>query len=126
MDDFKNVNDSFGHAIGDEVLKEISSILRNNVRRTDIVGRWGGEEFLIVCTNTDIHGAKETAEKLHTYINSHQFPEIEKMTASFGIAQCGEDESIKDLFVRIDLALYRAKESGKNRIEIAYNLSSID
>ena len=119
LDDFKNVNDSFGHAIGDEVLKAISLILRNNVRRTDIVGRWGGEEFLIVCTNTDIHGAKEAAEKLHKYINSHQFPEIQKMTASFGIAQCGDDESIKDFFVRIDAALYRAKENGKNRIEIA-------
>ena len=119
LDDFKHVNDSYGHAVGDEVLKDVSSILRDNVRVTDTVGRWGGEEFLIVCKNTDIHGVKETAEKLRKLINSHQFPEIRKMTASIGVAQCGEEESIKDYFVRIDAALYRAKENGKDRIEVA-------
>jgi polar amino acid transport system substrate-binding protein len=119
LDNFKHVNDCFGHAIGDEVLKAVSLILRNNVRQMDTVGRWGGEEFLIVCTNTDIFGAKETAEKLHRYIQSYHFPEIRNMTASFGLAQCGKTESIKDLFVRIDAALYRAKANGKNRVEIA-------
>lgn len=119
LDDFKKVNDCFGHAVGDEVLKAASLILRNNVRQMDTVGRWGGEEFLIVCTNTDIHGAKETAVKLHNYIQSYDFPEIGKMTASFGVAECKEGESIKDLFVRIDAALYRAKENGKNRVEMA-------
>ncbi len=119
LDNFKHVNDSFGHAVGDKVLKDLSLILKNNVRITDTVGRWGGEEFLIVCGNTNIYGAKETAEKLRKLIHSHHFPEIEKMTASFGISQCGEEELIKDFFVRIDAALYRAKEKGKNRIEIS-------
>lgn len=119
LDDFKQVNDCFGHAVGDEVLKAVSLILRNNVRQMDTVGRWGGEEFLIVCTNTGFHGAKENAAKLHNYIQSYDFPEIGKMTASFGVAQCKESESIKSLFVRIDMALYRAKENGKNRVEVA-------
>jgi polar amino acid transport system substrate-binding protein len=119
LDDFKQVNDCFGHAVGDEVLKAASLILKENVRQMDTVGRWGGEEFLIVCINTDIHGAKATAAKLHGYIQSYDFPEIGKMTASFGVAQSKEAESIKDLFVRIDAALYRAKENGKNRIETA-------
>ncbi len=119
LDDFKQVNDCFGHAVGDEVLKSVSLILKNNVRQMDTVGRWGGEEFLIVCTNTDIQGAKETAAKLHSYIQSYDFPEIGTMTASLGVAQCKKSESIRDFFVRIDAALYRAKENGKNRVEMA-------
>ncbi|MCB9494589.1 MAG: diguanylate cyclase [Desulfobacteraceae bacterium] len=119
LDNFKNINDSFGHDTGDEVLKRVSTILKNNVRKTDVVGRWGGEEFLIVCTNTEIDGAKVIAQKLIELIRSHRFPGVVTMTASIGIAQCRDKELLKDFFKRIDTALYQAKKCGKNCIKSA-------
>lgn len=116
-DKFKSVNDTYGHQIGDLVLIDIARLLRENVRATDTVGRWGGEEFLAILPDTGIDGAVQLAEKLRVAIETNEFPTVGQKTASFGIAVLRPDEGIKELIARADTALYRAKENGRNRVE---------
>lgn len=118
IDFFKDINDAYGHDVGDEVLKEFAKILRENVRSIDKVGRWGGEEFMIVCTETDCSRAKIIAEKLRIKIEEYTFEYIGKRTASFGVAEFDEDIDFKELYIRVDKALYSAKEKGRNRVEL--------
>lgn len=85
IDHFKSVNDTHGHQAGDAVLKEFARILEKNTRKVDVVGRWGGEEFFIHCTQTDLDGAKILAEHLREIIERHPFPVVGNKTASFGV-----------------------------------------
>lgn len=117
LDKFKNVNDMYGHQIGDMLLKEISQLLSSNLRKADHIGRWGGEEFLIICPNTNLEGARVAAENLRNTIESHSFKIIGKKTASFGIACLNKGEDEKSLFKKADDALYMAKKLGGNRVE---------
>ena len=117
IDHFKTVNDSYGHQVGDRVLIEFANVLREGTRATDIVGRWGGEEFLVVCPDTDIAAAHAVAEKLRHLIASHAFPVVENMTGSFGVASLGTDEVFDAVISRADAALYRAKDNGRNKVE---------
>ncbi|WP_417518360.1 diguanylate cyclase [Marinobacter sp.] len=117
IDHFKLVNDRFGHLVGDELLKAFSSLLVGSVRESDIVGRWGGEEFLIICPDTDLAGCKQLAEQLRKRISEHKFPEKRLLTASSGIAAHQHDEKADTLIARVDKALYRAKKHGRNRVE---------
>jgi polar amino acid transport system substrate-binding protein len=116
LDFFKKVNDNYGHKAGDETLKAICKIILGQKRESDIFGRWGGEEFLLVCPETDIHGARALAEKLRKAIETHEFPIITSMTASFGVAEFEKYDSIVKVFDRADHALYAAKESGRNKV----------
>lgn len=118
VDHFKEVNDQFGHATGDAVLIGIAEILRTCVRATDVAGRWGGEEFLIILPECDSEAAKQMAEKLREEIAIHRFPDIGKLTCSFGIAdhKFGQDGAM--LLSLADVALYRAKNNGRNRVEM--------
>lgn len=118
LDHFKLVNDIWGHQAGDDVLKEFAALLKNNVRETDIVGRWGGEEFLILSSDTDLDGATQLSEKLRGMISSFKFSFAGHKTGSFGVStyHAGDDE--KSMIKRADEALYRAKESGRNRVEV--------
>lgn len=117
VDHFKSINDTHGHQTGDEVLKTIADLLRNGVRAVDIVGRWGGEEFLVICPDTDLDGAVALAEKLRLSIETEPFAAIGSATSSFGIAQYRAGESFKDTVARADTALYKAKINGRNRVE---------
>jgi diguanylate cyclase (GGDEF)-like protein len=117
VDHFKNVNDTYGHQVGDQVLVDLAEILLCNVRRVDIPGRWGGEEFLILCPNTSRAGAAALAEKLRTQISSHDFPIVGHKTTSFGVAELTDQDDISSLTKRADEALYRAKATGRNRVE---------
>lgn len=117
IDMFKLVNDEYGHLVGDQVLMEIAAILTKGIRKTDILGRWGGEEFIIICTDTDLEGATVLAEKLRELVAAHYFIGVGKKTCSFGVAQLRKDETIDELLLRSDLALYQAKERGRNRVE---------
>ena len=117
VDHFKSVNDTHGHQAGDEVLQTMAGVLRHGVRAVDIVGRWGGEEFLVICPDTDLDGALALAEKLRAAIETTAFPGIGNATSSFGIAQYRDGESFKDIVARADTALYRAKIGGRNRVE---------
>ncbi|TBW55435.1 diguanylate cyclase [Marinobacter halodurans] len=116
IDHFKLVNDLHGHSIGDDVLKQVADILAWNTRQTDSVGRWGGEEFLIVCTDTDLDGAATLSNLLRQRIASHDFPHLEGITASFGVTEyrAGDNESL--VVSRADDALYQAKHAGRNKV----------
>ncbi len=115
IDFFKQVNDEFGHQIGDYVLKEIAVILKNLTRGLDIVGRWGGEEFMIICTDTTIDGAYLLAENLRKAIQDHTFKDVGKKSASFGVAQIKDNITIDKLIQNVDKALYLAKNNGRNQ-----------
>ena len=115
IDDFKNVNDNYGHQIGDEVLIEISKILLNNVREPDICVRWGGEEFLILLPQTNLEGAKAVAEKIRVTIIEKPLTEKNlPISASFGVCQMEVNDDDFSLISKSDKLLYLAKKSGKN------------
>ncbi len=117
IDFFKKVNDTYGHPKGDRVLKDTAYILRTHSRQVDIVGRWGGEEFLIILPQTDLHSAIQMAEKLRQMIKEHDYELEHQLTASFGVTEfdrSNDDES--SLLSRVDANLYEAKETGRDKI----------
>ncbi|MDO9208386.1 MAG: PAS domain S-box protein [Sulfuricurvum sp.] len=116
IDHFKHVNDTYGHQVGDQVLQHIANILRSIGRQADTIGRWGGEEFLIVLPQTDRDGAIKMGEKIRLAVEDYSFPVIGKKTASFGIAEFHEEDNESTLVERADRALYRAKNEGRNRV----------
>ena len=118
IDNFKMVNDTYGHQIGDEVLKEISKIALDSVREQDITTRWGGEEFFILLPQTNLSGAVIVANKIRISTQNHIFTEKSlKITASFGVAQfCIENDDEKTIITRADELLYEAKRTGKNKV----------
>ncbi len=119
IDHFKRVNDEFGHQVGDRLLQQLARLTRERVRETDLLGRWGGEEFLIICPETDLTGARRLAELLHQVIGEHEFTAIHHLSCSFGVAQWQDGETAAQLFRRGDDALYRAKAAGRDRVEVA-------
>jgi diguanylate cyclase (GGDEF)-like protein len=119
VDHFKSVNDTFGHQVGDQVLIVIAKILKEGIREVDVVGRWGGEEFLIVCSETDQDGARVLAEKMRAAIAACAFPVVGTKTSSFGVAALRAQETVDALIARADSALYRAKDGGRNCVEVS-------
>ncbi|QKJ21361.1 GGDEF domain-containing protein [Poseidonibacter lekithochrous] len=117
IDYFKEVNDKYGHIIGDVILKEFASILSKEVRMSDTLGRWGGEEFLIICANTNINGACILAEKLRKCVEDFEFTRVEHKTASFGVADFEYADTIEEVLEKADQALYEAKENGRNLVK---------
>ena len=118
IDHFKLVNDTFGHPIGDLVLKEFADVILKNVRKNDYVARWGGEEFLIILPNLDLDGARLTGERIRVTINDTTFGEVEHMTASLGVSVYKPGRSLEDLLVGVDSALYQSKHNGRNLVTI--------
>jgi diguanylate cyclase (GGDEF)-like protein len=119
IDHFKQINDTYGHEVGDNVLKEVATIVQSNLRDTDYFGRWGGEEFLI-CTAAD-HASKQAtllAERLRKIIEQHSFLEAGHVTASFGITSLAKEDDLRMILWRADLALYEAKQSGRNTVKV--------
>jgi len=117
IDHFKAVNDRFGHQAGDEVLIKITEVIRSKVRATDLVGRWGGEEFLILSPETDLGGSVLLAEKIRTRLESAYLGKIGHRTASFGVTAFDEGDDIEAIIARADAGLYAAKRGGRNRIK---------
>ena len=117
VDHFKKVNDDHGHQVGDRILQEFADVISSNVREVDTVGRWGGEEFIVICSETDLSGALTLAENLRIAVASHAFSIAESKTASFGVAEYNKKENITALVNRADTCLYKAKELGRNRVE---------
>lgn len=118
VDHFKQVNDNCGHAVGDQVLRQLAGLMQDNTRLTDFPGRWGGEEFMILCPNTDLTGAHRLAENLRHRIEQIKFPVIGQRTCSFGVAALHPGDHTGDLLKRADDALYRAKNNGRNQVMI--------
>ena len=117
IDNFKMINDSYGHQTGDEVLKEIAKIILGNVREQDINVRWGGEEFLILLPQTNLLGAFTVANKIRTSIETNIFTTNSlNITASFGVTQLLENDDESSFITRSDKFLYEAKKTGKNKV----------
>lgn len=116
IDFFKKVNDDFGHDIGDSLLVEFSNIIACNSRQLDVVARWGGEEFIILCPNTNLEGAVQFAEVLREKVQQTVFKKIGHKTASFGVVEFTPQHDEKSLFVEVDKALYEAKNTGRNKV----------
>ncbi|WP_211907306.1 sensor domain-containing diguanylate cyclase [Vibrio sp. B1FLJ16] len=117
LDHFKSINDTYGHLVGDEVLKHFSHVLAENTRKTDCVGRWGGEEFLVICPNTDLNSAMILAEKLRSQVEKSQFPTVDKVTCCIGVADFRRGDNNKEQALALaDKALYAAKEQGRNKV----------
>ncbi len=121
IDKFKNINDNYGHQIGDDVIKKLSNTLMSNQRKSDIVCRYGGEEFVILLPNTSLFGAEILAEKIRKEVEDFTMPFILtndlKFTISLGISKTKlEEKNIEEVLRRADIALYKAKEDGRNRV----------
>ncbi|WP_455755800.1 sensor domain-containing diguanylate cyclase [Sulfurimonas sp.] len=114
IDNFKIVNDKYGHDVGDKVLKSIANSIKENTRDTDIAGRWGGEEFLVICKDTSLEEAKNISNRILNSVRESDFAEIGKQTVSIGLSCLTTDESIVELLKRSDIKLYEAKNSGKD------------
>ena len=116
IDNFKQINDDYGHDVGDEVLKGISKALGSLMRKSDALGRWGGEEFLVIAPEVELDNAMELAERLRQVMADIEFDKAGVVTASFGVAELDQADTRSDLVRRADKALYRAKNEGRNRV----------
>jgi diguanylate cyclase (GGDEF)-like protein len=121
LDGFKDVNDVYGHAVGDEVLRTFAEVLRETLRESDVAGRWGGEEFLLLLPGADEEGAAQLAERVREGLAGRSIPSVPglRVTASFGVAEYAGEANTEQLVAAADSALYRAKRAGKDRVEPA-------
>lgn len=125
-DHFKVLNDSYGHLVGDQVLVELSGLLRKNIRSSDVLGRWGGEEFMIIAPNTDADGAVELAEKIRTATAKHRFTEEKlHLTISIGIAELTPQDTLVSIVRRADEGLYQAKHDGRDCTRLGKNNTKV-
>ncbi len=116
LDDFKTVNDRFGHYAGDAVLTGISMLVTTMIREMDLFARWGGEEFVLLLPQTEREHAAVLADRIRARIAEHQFPGIGRVTCSFGVTEYIPEDSVESIFIRVDGLMYRAKSQGKNRV----------
>ncbi|WP_169726027.1 GGDEF domain-containing protein [Aestuariibacter salexigens] len=116
IDNFKVINDTHGHDVGDVILKDLVTLVSNNIRSSDELARWGGEEFAVICPRTECDEARLLAKKLRNAIELHRF-EIGQVTCSFGVS--GIDKNVETWFKAADRALYESKRAGKNRVTVA-------
>jgi diguanylate cyclase (GGDEF)-like protein len=125
VDHFKKINDLYGHSIGDQVLIDLSNTIRSSLRASDSLTRWGGEEFVILCPNTTAEIVSNLAERLRKEISSIKFQEVGNITLSFGVAECGSEETWEQWLHRADEALYLAKSGGRDQVKIIKRPSSL-
>lgn len=116
IDHFKSVNDTYGHNVGDNVLKELAALVEANIRKADTFARWGGEEFVLMLPDTTQEQAEIVAEKLRSRIETHAFEDISKATCSFGVVLVSPEDTLAGSIEKADRALYEAKAQGRNRV----------
>ena len=119
IDFFKKINDTWGHSVGDEVLVNLSKLIRSRIRTTDALVRWGGEEFVILCSDTPLQNAQFLAEKLRVNVENTQLISQQQITCSFGVAEMLPHEDPKIVFEHLDKALYSSKRGGRNSVTAA-------
>jgi len=117
IDNFKLINDTYGHQTGDHVLKEFAMLIHDNIRSDDVLARWGGDEFLLLLQHTSKEFAFKKLENLRILVSEHTFNEVGHLTASFGVAWKEENDDLHSLLQRADRAVYEAKKSGKNCVK---------
>lgn len=121
IDDFKHINDRYGHAAGDVALRGVAMMTQKHLRSGDLIGRWGGEEFVIALVGAGKSIAKAVAEKLRSFISEVKLPldgETVQLTASLGVVQYGGEDSLLEIINNADKAMYQAKQEGKNRVVV--------
>ena len=118
IDHFKSINDTYGHHVGDDVLKHVAKLYQEGMRKMDMVGRYGGEEFVLVLPHTHISAAKQVLERLRKTTEAQVFENMldRQVTVSIGLAELSDSEAMDDFLKRADDVLYEAKRSGRNRI----------
>lgn len=116
IDYFKQFNDTYGHQLGDVILCELTQLVGNRVRTNDLFARWGGEEFIIILTNTDLSSARSFAENIRLSVKQHRFKNDLKLTCSFGVATINIEDNEESFIKRADEALYQAKQTGRNKV----------
>lgn len=121
IDHFKNINDYYGHSIGDEVLRRFGEVLTARLRQNDVAARWGGEEFVVLADGANLDNARMLAEQIRESVATTTFSPVPRVTVSVGIADYQEGETGDDLLRRADKALYGAKRNGRNRVIAAEN-----
>ena len=117
VDHFKAVNDTYGHQVGDQVLSELARLVSARIRAYESFARWGGEEFSILASHSDCDATLGFAEMLRAMVAGHDFPTVGHLTISLGLSSYRSGEAIPDLLARVDKALYKAKDGGRNRVE---------
>lgn len=116
IDHFKSVNDTYGHDIGDVVLKSVSGAVKNKIRNTDVFGRWGGEEFIIILPETALNSAVIAIEQVRALIEGTKEENAPSVTCSFGVVEVNAEDDVDTIVKRVDNLLYEAKEGGRNRV----------
>ncbi|GIW33173.1 sensor domain-containing diguanylate cyclase [Meiothermus sp.] len=119
LDYFKRINDQYGHEMGDKVLTHTAQVLQQNLRQSDQLGRWGGEEFVILLPNTPLQEARKLCERLQTLLAENTPDRPLPVSASFGVATAAPDDTPDSLISRADTAMYMSKQAGGNRVEVA-------
>ena len=117
LDHFKEVNDTFGHSVGDDVLRTTSDLVRQHMRRSNHFIRWGGEEFIVIAIEADLDDSVRLAERIRKEIEGYNFDTVGTVTLSFGVTQLRVNDNEETFIKRVDEALYKAKENGRNRVE---------
>lgn len=119
LDHFKEVNDNYGHAVGDTTLKTFAGILKEFAEENKLMaGRWGGEEFVIVCRDKDGNAAYEMAEDFRKKVEEHRFPDILQITCSIGVTELAKNDTPEEAFTRVDKAMYESKQNGRNKVTL--------
>lgn len=126
LDHFKDVNDSYGHDLGDAALRDFAQLIAEECREPDLAGRWGGEEFMMILPQVDLAAAYDVASRVRERVEQADLAGIDGLTISVGVATLEKGDTPEDLFVRADRALYRAKEGGRNRVELSTSEDTLD
>jgi len=121
IDDFKDINDTYGHNVGDKVLKNIAKVVTSTIRESDYFGRWGGEEFIVISPETSLNNAFVVADKIRENIFSYNFEEAGQVSCSVGVAESTSQDTYQTIVHNADIALYQAKNSGKNKVIVYKN-----
>ncbi|MGB6328328.1 MAG: GGDEF domain-containing protein [Halarcobacter sp.] len=116
IDDFKKINDIYGHDVGDYILKELSTIIEDHTRFEDMIIRWGGEEFMVICPNTNLENAIKLTQRFKKCVEDNIFEKKIRITASFGVIELNKNEEFSKQIIKVDKLLYKSKKEGKNRI----------
>lgn len=119
VDYFKTINDTMGHQEGDSILRKLAEVMKKSLRQSDVVGRWGGEEFIVILSHTSVNEALHVAEHLRQAVNTYPFIEAFPVTISIGVGEFKNTEEVHECIKRVDTALYRAKEEGRNSVVLA-------
>lgn len=119
IDNFKKVNDDYGHNAGDLALKELSNLISKNVRKSDIFARWGGEEFILMLPDSDSYSAYKISERIRLLVESYEFNQIGHLTVSIGLSELTECHSLTGTIAQVDKALYKSKVEGRNKVTVS-------